>query len=95
METPLTVNAAVASGWVVFAAVGDENRLEYTVIGETVNLAAKLEKHNKAERSLAITTLETLTAAKSQGYIPAREPDIRRAAAVAGAGEPLDLALWR
>ena len=68
---PLAVNAAVASGRVVFAAVGDENRLEYTVIGEAVNLAAKLEKHNKAEHSLALTTLATLNTAKAQGYTPA------------------------
>jgi adenylate cyclase len=43
----LDVNAAAASGDLIFAAVGDESRLEYTVIGDTVNLAAKLEKHTK------------------------------------------------
>ena len=36
----LDVNAAAASGDLIFAAVGDESRLEYTVIGDTVNLAA-------------------------------------------------------
>jgi adenylate cyclase len=39
----------VAAGRVVFATLGRVGRLEYTVIGEAVNFAAKLEKHNKAE----------------------------------------------
>ena len=53
----LSVGAAVASGRITFGAVGDETRLEYTVIGEAVNLAAKLEKHNKAEGVRAMTTV--------------------------------------
>ncbi|MEQ1613345.1 MAG: adenylate/guanylate cyclase domain-containing protein, partial [Hyphomicrobiaceae bacterium] len=49
----LDVNGAAASGPVVFATLGSARRLEFTVIGEAVNLAAKLEKHNKAEGSRA------------------------------------------
>ena len=51
---PLTVNAALASGRDRLCGFGDVNRLEYTVIGEAANLAAKLEKHNKVEQSLAL-----------------------------------------
>ena len=61
------------------------------MIGEAVNLAAKLEKHNKAEGTTALTTARTLEAAIIQGYRPQRPlthlPDRR----VAGAGEPLGL----
>ena len=49
-DPPLAINFAVAHGTVVFGAVGDESRLEYTVIGDPVNLSTKLEKHNKAAR---------------------------------------------
>ncbi len=40
----LAIGIGVAHGPVTFGIIGVERRLEYTVIGETVNLAAKLEK---------------------------------------------------
>jgi adenylate cyclase len=70
VSEPLHVNAAVASGRVVFATLGDGDRLEYTVIGDAVNLAAKLEKHNKVEHSIALVPAATVTVAKAQGYRP-------------------------
>src|SRR3984957_7432425 len=39
---PLTVHVALAMGEVVASRVGSERRREYTVIGETANLAARL-----------------------------------------------------
>jgi adenylate cyclase len=68
VDEALNVNAAVAAGRVVFATLGDGDRLEYTVIGEAVNLAAKLEKHNKATRSVALVAGETASRAAAQGY---------------------------
>jgi adenylate cyclase len=91
LKTPLHVNAAVASGTVVFATLGDATRLEYTVIGEAVNLAAKLEKHNKVEKTRALLPAATLRQARAQGYVPVVEPDLRRGAAVAGVTDPIDL----
>jgi adenylate cyclase len=91
LKTPLKVNAAVASGTVVFATLGDATRLEYTVIGEAVNLAAKLEKHNKVERTRAILPAYTLKEARAQGYVPTIEPEPRPGAHVAGVTDPIDL----
>ena len=68
------INSAVASGPVIFGAVGEKEHLEYTVIGAAVNLSAKLEKHNKTLGSLALTTKETYDAAIAQGY--SRDTDI-------------------
>jgi adenylate cyclase len=87
----LRVNAAVAAGPVVFATLGDGDRLEYTVIGDAVNLAAKLEKHNKVEKSQALVSAGAYLLAVRQGYQPRREPLRVRAARVAGVAEPIDL----
>jgi adenylate cyclase len=65
---PIVINVSVASGPLVFGAVGGQNRLEYTVIGAAVNLSAKLEKHNKALSARAVTTGECLEEARKQGY---------------------------
>ena len=88
---PLRIGFAAAAGPLVFGAVGDPTRLELTVIGDPVNLAAKLEKHTKAEGVPALTTAETLAIAEGQGYAPRRSLERRAAREVAGAAEPIDL----
>ncbi len=87
----LSVNGAMAAGQVVFATLGGGGRLEYTVIGEAANLAAKLEKHNKAERVAALTTRESYETAIAQGYEAASPPRILDVRKVAGVSVPLDL----
>ncbi|MCB9946482.1 MAG: adenylate/guanylate cyclase domain-containing protein [Rhodospirillaceae bacterium] len=66
----LAVNAAVATGSVIFGTVGDASRLEYTVIGDAVNRATKLEDHNKAVGSRAVVPVASLQRAEAQGYRP-------------------------
>jgi adenylate cyclase len=89
----ITVNVGMglASGQVVFGVIGFENRLEYTLIGETVNLAAKLEKHNKVEKANGLTTMETLEVAISQGYIDKTQKERRMNSKVGGVDKPVDL----
>jgi adenylate cyclase len=67
-EPGLRISMAVASGELVVGAVGDHDRLEYTVIGNPVNLAAKLEKHTRTENVTALTTAATLLRARQQGF---------------------------
>lgn len=88
---PIRVNAAVASGDVVFGAVGDQTRLEYTVIGDAVNLSAKLVKQNKLLGCEALTTKETYSLALAQGYGPPGLQKVLSATIVVGAPAPMDL----
>ena len=85
------VNAAVATGRIIFGAVGDETRLEFTVIGDAVNLSAKLEKQNKALGVRAICDAATYDLAIRQGYVPSEEKQRIAGATVEGVGHPVDL----
>jgi len=91
----IEIGAAVAAGPVLFGAIGDETRLEYTVIGEAVNLAAKLEKHTKAERVHALTTVQALALARSQGYSPVQPLEMRPGRKVDGVEAHVDLVVLR
>ena len=88
---PSAINAAVAGGPISVGAVGDEKRLEFTVIGGAVNLSAKLEKHNKDARTRALTTADLLKIAETQGYAADREIRII-SSPVEGTGDNYQLA---
>ncbi|MBY0421792.1 MAG: adenylate/guanylate cyclase domain-containing protein, partial [Parvularculaceae bacterium] len=81
---------AATHGDVVHGLIGGGDRLEFTVIGEAVNLAAKLEKHAKAEKARAIATHDAFALAKAQGLSgePLRSVS---AARVDGVAAPIDL----
>ncbi len=87
----LVVNGAAVAGPVVFAVVGAHDRLEYTVIGPSVNLAAKLEKQNKREGTRALTTTDTYRRALLQGYWPPPEVTELGLRAVLGTSTLIDL----
>lgn len=88
---PLDIGLAASSGRVVFGAVGDGERLEFTVIGDAVNFAAKLEKHNKVEGTRALTDGATYALAERQGYRPAAPHERRPGRQVAGVTESVDI----
>jgi len=90
-DEPMILGAAVAAGRIVFGAVGDESRLEYTVIGDAVNLATKLEKHNKAIGARALASGETYDLALSQGYRPAGQPDRIAGVEIVGIDGPVEV----
>ena len=89
------VNAAVATGRIIFGAVGDDTRLEYTVIGDAVNLSAKLEQFNKHLKTSAVCDTATYDLAQTQGYatsvVPAGGRRRANQAQVPGVGHPVDV----
>jgi len=94
-QPALGIGIGVAHGPLVFGIIGVEQRLEYTVIGETVNLAAKLEKHNKAEHAAAcaLASLVALAAQQAPSFRAAGF-DLRRQRPVGGVAGPVDLVVW-
>jgi adenylate cyclase len=87
----LPIGAAVSVGRIIFGAVGDETRLEYTVIGDAVNRAAKIEKQNKVEGVRALCDAATFDVARRQGYVAPDAPERLPARMVEGIDEPVDL----
>ncbi len=65
---PLALGFAVTFGDILCGTVGEESRLEFTVIGDTVNRAARLEKANKILGTVALTETELLQAAEREGF---------------------------
>ena len=86
----LQVGTAVAAGPVTVGVIGSKRRLEFTVIGDAVNRAAKLEDANKAQNSKALTDRITFDLARAQGLeLPLIED--RPGETVTGVKFPLDL----
>ena len=94
-QPPQIIRFTAASGPIIFGAVGDKSRLEYTVIGEPVNIAAKLDKHAKDEQAEAVVTLDCLETAMAQGYTPQMTSEIRSARNVGGVTGLIDLVILR
>ena len=85
------VGIGIQVGTVTCGAIGDEGRLEYAVIGDPVNRAAKLQNHTKAEKVLALTTRHAVQAAVDQGYDDRRAREVRTGRSVAGIEDPMDV----
>lgn len=90
---PLNIGAAVTTGPIIFGIIGDEDRLEHTILGDCVNEAAKLEKQTKAEKVKALATLAEYEKALEQGYVAPSNREIRQNRAVDGINHSVDLVI--
>ena len=70
-EERIGMGMAITVDKVLFGVMGDASRLEFTVIGDAVNLAAKLEKHCKVLGHPVVSVSDALNRARNQGYVPA------------------------
>jgi adenylate cyclase len=89
------VGIGVEVGTVTCGAIGDAARLEYAVIGDPVNRAAKLQNHTKAEGARALTTANAFRRAVEQGFVPSPPAEARSQRDVGGVATPVDLVVLR
>jgi adenylate cyclase len=62
-EDPILVGIGVHEGGAFIGAVGDDTRLEFTVLGDTVNIANRLEQATKLHGVPLIASADTVKAA--------------------------------
>ncbi len=63
------IGVGVTAGKILVGVTGEESRLEFTVLGDVVNLAAKIERNCKIADRPALVTQETLDCAVRQGFV--------------------------
>ena len=81
-------------GPVLMGAIGSPNRLEYSAVGDTVNVASRLEHLARAHDASIVTSAETLAAAVNSGGFAIDDSKHFRpigAIQVPGRGEPIEV----
>jgi class 3 adenylate cyclase len=85
-KPPIRIGVGIASGEMIAGYTGTQSRATYTCVGNTVNLAARLEAHTKvAQRSLLIDR------ATLQALAPDVQVEVLEPVALKGIGAPVEL----
>ena len=85
------VGIGIDAGAVTCGVIGDEGRLEYAIIGDPVNRAAKIQNHTKVEGVIGLTTVACRDHALAQGYVCPRSQTELPDRVVAGVSSTVSL----
>lgn len=94
-KPPIKVGIGVHYGEVIVGNIGDERRLEYTVLGDTVNVASRLENLTREVGAQLVVSNELVTAVENRGDDPRGIlPDLRRDASRSVRGRQKPIEVW-
>ena len=92
---PVRVGIGVHFGPVVMGDIGGEQRLEFAVIGDTVNVASRLEDLTRSRNADIVVSDDLVVAARAQGAKPQLIEDFLHGERISLRGRTSPVGIWQ
>ena len=93
---PVRIGIGLHCGPVVVGNVGGDQQLEFTVVGDTVNCASRIERLTREHRTPLLVSEAVIETARQEGRLaPDGFADFEMAGRVALRGRQTEIAVWR
>ncbi len=93
-QPPIRIAVGIHVGPVLMGAIGSQDRLEFSAVGDTVNVASRLEQLARTHDATIVASAETLRAASESGGLGAGQAALFRRVGpvnVPGRDAPVDI----